>query len=104
MALLLARDAPLTTFFRARAARSPQPVLPAFPPAEVLDGKVFQRRTVNEVIQAPPGGDVPDDQNPLPVPPQGQVTEETACIRPLLDNWPGSHPVARPCSLSTVVE
>jgi len=54
------------------------PVFPAFLPGEVLLDEVFQRDAAEEVVQAPPGGDVPDDQHPLPAPAQGQVGEEAA--------------------------
>ena len=43
-----------------------EPVLPAFLPGEVLVHEIFQRHAVNEVVQAPPGGDVADDHDPLP--------------------------------------
>jgi len=52
--------------------RLPEPVLPSFPPGEVPYGKVFQRRTADEMIQGPPSSNVPHDQNPLPVPAQRQ--------------------------------
>jgi hypothetical protein len=43
-----------------------------------LLSEVFQRDAADEVVQAPSGGDVADDENPLPVPPQWQVGEEPA--------------------------
>ena len=55
-----------------------EPVLPPFPPDEVLLHELFKRGAGDEVVQAPPGGDVADDQHPLPVPAQRQVTEEAA--------------------------
>ena len=62
-------------------------VFPSFLPDEILLDEIFQRDAADEVVQAPPGADMTDDQDP-----------------PRWDNWPGSQPVARPCSLSTVVE
>ena len=58
--------------------RLADPVLPAFLPGEVLLDEIFQRDAADEVVQAPPGGDVPDDQDPPPVPAQRQVAEEAA--------------------------
>ena len=43
-----------------------QPVLPAFLPGEGLLHEILQRGTADEVVQAPPGGDVADDHDPLP--------------------------------------
>jgi hypothetical protein len=57
---------------------SADPVLPSFAPGEVLRCEVFQRDAVDEVVQAPSGGDVTDDEDPLPVPPQWQVGQEPA--------------------------
>jgi hypothetical protein len=47
-------------------------------PGEVLLDEIFQRDAADEVVQAPPGGDMTDDQDPLSVPPQRQVAEEAA--------------------------
>jgi len=82
------------------------PVLPAFLPGEVLLDELFQPDAAEEVVQAPPGGDVPDDQDPLLVPAERQVAEEAADAG---DGLPPAFParvgpVARPSSLSTVVE
>ena len=38
-----------------------EPVHPSFPPGHVLSGEVFQGRTADEMIQAPPSGNVPHD-------------------------------------------
>lgn len=48
-------------------------VLPSLAPGEVCMSKVFQCRLVDVVIQAPAGGHVPDHEDPLAVPAQGQV-------------------------------
>src|SRR6516165_5392003 len=45
-----------------------EPVLPAFPPGEILLDEIFQRAAADVMVQAPPGGDVADDQDPFPVP------------------------------------
>src|SRR5271168_811203 len=58
-----------------------EPVLPAFLPGEVLGYEVFKRHAGEEVVQAPSGGDVPDDQHPLSVPAQRQVIEEAPDAR-----------------------
>jgi len=58
--------------------RLADPVLPPFLPGEVLLHEIFKTGAADEMIQAPPGGDVADDQHPLPVPAQRQVTEEAA--------------------------
>jgi len=60
-----------------RAQDLVDPVFPAFLPGEVLIDELFQPDAADEVVQAPPGGDVPDDQDPLLVPAQRQVAEET---------------------------
>ena len=54
------------------------PVLPSFLSGEVLFNEIFQGDATDEVVQAPPGGDMADDQDPLLVPAQWQVGEETA--------------------------
>src|SRR5215469_10720958 len=55
-----------------------EPVLPAFPPGETLLHEIFQRAAAEVMVQAPPGGDVADDQDPFLVPAQRQVTQEAA--------------------------
>jgi hypothetical protein len=57
---------------------SAEQVLPSFPPREILPGEVLERGTVDEVIEAPPGSDVTDDQDALTLPAHGQVAEEPA--------------------------
>lgn len=47
-------------------------------PGEVLLGELFELDTGDEVVQAPPGRDVTDDEDSLPVPAQWQVAEEPA--------------------------
>ena len=51
-------------------------VFPSFLPGEVLLDEVFQANAAAVVIQPPPGGDMPDDQHPLPLPAQRQVIDE----------------------------
>jgi hypothetical protein len=70
-------------------------VFPSFPPGEILLDEVFQPGTAEEVVQAPPGGDVADDQNPLPVPAQRQVGQEPA-------NAGGGLPPAFPARIGPV--
>ncbi len=53
------------------------PVFPAFLPGEVLLDELFQSDATDEVVQAPRGGDVPDEQDPLLVTAQRQVAKET---------------------------
>jgi hypothetical protein len=77
-----------------QARKLAEPVQPSLSPGEVLLGKVFQRLAGDEMLQAPPGGDVAHDEDSPIVPTQWQVAQEAV----------DSHPVARPCSLSTVVE
>jgi hypothetical protein len=66
------------------------------------------------MVQAPPGGDMTDDEDPPPVPAQGQVTQEPADARnglppafpvrvgpvemlaPASVQFGGGHPVALP--------
>jgi hypothetical protein len=57
------------------------PVLPSFLPCELLLDEILQRDAADVVVQAPPGGDVTDEQDPLPVPAQRQVGEEAADAR-----------------------
>ena len=56
---------------------SAEQVLPSFPPRDIMPGEVLERGTVDEVIEARSGSDVTDDQD-VPLPAQGQVTEEPA--------------------------
>lgn len=66
-----------------------EPVLPSFLPGEVLPDEVFQRDAADEVVQAPPGGEVTDDEDPLLVPAHWQVAEESADAR---DGLPPAFP------------
>ena len=68
---------PADRFSMQRAQDLVDPVLPAFLPGEVLIDELFQPDATDGVVHAPPGGDVPDDQDPLLVPAQRQVAEET---------------------------
>jgi hypothetical protein len=43
-----------------------------------LFNEIFKGDAAGEGVQAPPGGDMADDQDPLPVPAQWQVGEEAA--------------------------
>src|SRR6266581_4936623 len=52
------------------------PVLPSFLPREVPGNEILQRDAADEVVQAPPSGDMTDDEDPLPVPAQWQVIKE----------------------------
>ena len=72
------------------AERVGEPVLPSLAPREILTDEVFKRLANDEVIQAPPGGDVPDDEHPLPVPARWQVVKETADTS---DGLPPAFPV-----------
>lgn len=76
--------------------------------------EILQRDAADEVVQAPPGGDMTDEEYPLPVPAQPQVAEEPAdagyCLPPAFPAriWPvqvlapasvllgHGHPVALP--------
>jgi hypothetical protein len=62
---------------------SAEQVLPSFPPREILPGEVLERGTVDEVIEASPGSDVPDDQDALPV--SGASASVTSPARGSLD-------------------
>jgi hypothetical protein len=58
--------------------RLAEPVLPSFLPGEIPHRELFKLDPADEVVQAPPGGDVADDEDPLAVPVQRQAVEEPA--------------------------
>src|ERR1700734_459706 len=65
------------------------PVLPSLLPGEVRFSEILQRDTVDEVVQPPSRGDMPDNQDPLSIPAQRQVAEEPADAR---DGLPPAFP------------
>jgi hypothetical protein len=90
-----------------RAGRSPrltQPVLPAFLPREVLLDQRLQRYAVHKVIKTPTRGRMPE-LNTAAIPSSRRRSPSfRACRLPATDSFPGNQPVARPPSLSSVVE
>ena len=56
--------------------RSGELILPPLAPAELGVDQVLEGHLVDQVVERPSGGDVPDHEDSLTVPPGRQVTEE----------------------------
>jgi hypothetical protein len=51
-------------------------VLPSLTPVELALDQVFEGSSVEEMVERPAGGDVPDDQDSLAGPTGGYISEE----------------------------